>query len=92
MAAPVNFAALGDGGEMSEEEMAQLEAGELKELGEWKPGSKELAVMVTLAIISLMVALDATILVSVLPVGPLFSRPHHVRLLTRCVADPRNRP
>ncbi|KAK1831048.1 major facilitator superfamily domain-containing protein, partial [Podospora conica] len=47
--------------------MAQLEAGELKELSDWKPGSKELAVMMTLSVISLMVALDATILVSVLP-------------------------
>lgn len=35
---------------------------------EWRPGKQEYAVMITLAIISLMVALDATILVSVLPV------------------------
>lgn len=35
---------------------------------EWKPGKQEYAVMLTLAVISLMVALDATILVSVLPV------------------------
>ena len=34
---------------------------------DWKPGKQELAVMITMAIISLMVALDATILVSVLP-------------------------
>ncbi|KAK4143460.1 major facilitator superfamily domain-containing protein [Dichotomopilus funicola] len=34
---------------------------------EWKPGKQEYAVMLTLAVISLMVALDATILVSVLP-------------------------
>ncbi|KAK3690274.1 major facilitator superfamily domain-containing protein [Podospora appendiculata] len=34
---------------------------------EWKPGPQEYAVMGTLAVISLMVALDATILVSVLP-------------------------
>ncbi|KAL2201510.1 major facilitator superfamily domain-containing protein [Corynascus similis CBS 632.67] len=34
---------------------------------EWKPGREEYAVMLTLALISLMVALDATILVSVLP-------------------------
>ena len=34
---------------------------------DWKPGKQELAVMITLAVISLMVALDATILVSVLP-------------------------
>jgi len=38
---------------------------------EWKPGKQELAVMATLAVISLMVALDATILVSVLPVSLL---------------------
>lgn len=69
MATPISYADLGHGGDMSEEEMAQLEAGELKEAGDWKPGSKELALMVTLAVISLMVALDATILVSVLPVG-----------------------
>ncbi len=38
---------------------------------DWKPGKQEFAVMLTLAFISLMVALDATILVSVLPVrGP----------------------
>ncbi|KAK1776661.1 major facilitator superfamily domain-containing protein [Copromyces sp. CBS 386.78] len=34
---------------------------------DWKPGKQELAVMITMAVISLMVALDATILVSVLP-------------------------
>ncbi|KAK4675308.1 hypothetical protein QC764_503190 [Podospora pseudoanserina] len=39
----------------------------LKQELEWKPGKQEYAVMITLAIISLMVALDATILVSVLP-------------------------
>ncbi|KAL2174902.1 major facilitator superfamily domain-containing protein [Thermothelomyces heterothallicus CBS 202.75] len=44
-----------------------LERGLLPEEVEWKPGKKEYAVMITLAIISLMVALDATILVSVLP-------------------------
>jgi hypothetical protein len=45
-----------------------LEQGLLPE-PEWKPGKKEYAVMFTLALISLMVALDATILVSVLPVS-----------------------
>ncbi len=34
----------------------------------WKPQKQEYLVMVTLATISLMVALDATILVSILPV------------------------
>lgn len=48
-----------------------LEQGLLPE-PEWKPGKKEYAVMITLAIISLMVALDATILVSVLPVSLWF--------------------
>lgn len=42
---------------------------------EWKPGKKEYAVMLTLALISLMVALDATILVSVLPVSGQPLRP-----------------
>lgn len=36
---------------------------------EWKPGRAEYAVMATISVISLMVALDATILVPVLPVG-----------------------
>jgi hypothetical protein len=45
-----------------------MERGELPEV-EWKPGKQEWAVMLTLALISLMVALDATILVSVLPVS-----------------------
>jgi hypothetical protein len=45
-----------------------LEQGQMPEV-EWKPGKKEYAVMLTLAVISLMVALDATILVSVLPVS-----------------------
>jgi hypothetical protein len=45
---------------------------------EWKPQRQEFLVMITTAIISLMVALDATILVSVLPVciisnGPILS-------------------
>jgi hypothetical protein len=35
---------------------------------EWAPGKQEYAVMVTIATISLMVALDATILVPALPV------------------------
>lgn len=36
---------------------------------EWKPGRQEYAVMITIATVSLMVALDATILVPVLPVS-----------------------
>ncbi|KAK4132666.1 MFS general substrate transporter [Trichocladium antarcticum] len=47
-------------------ESSRLERGEAPEV-EWKPGKQEWAVMLTLALISLMVALDATILVSVLP-------------------------
>jgi hypothetical protein len=35
----------------------------------WKPQKKELIVMISLSFISLMVALDATILVTVLPVS-----------------------
>jgi hypothetical protein len=35
---------------------------------EWEPGKQEFAVMITIATVSLMVALDATILVPVLPV------------------------
>ena len=35
----------------------------------WKPQKKELVIMISLSFISLMVALDATILVTVLPVG-----------------------
>jgi hypothetical protein len=38
---------------------------------EWKPGKQEYAVMITIAVVSLMVALDATILVPVLPVRKL---------------------
>lgn len=48
-------------------EGSRLEKGPAPD-AEWQPGKKEYAVMITLAIISLMVALDATILVSVLPV------------------------
>lgn len=40
---------------------------------EWKPHKQEYLVMFTLAIISLMVALDATILVTVLPVTSIAS-------------------
>jgi len=40
---------------------------------EWAPGKKEYAVMITIATVSLMVALDATILVPVLPVGIPFT-------------------
>lgn len=39
---------------------------------EWKPEKKEWIIMISLSIISLMVALDATILVTVLPVSCLF--------------------
>lgn len=37
-------------------------------LPEWKPSRNELLVMISLSFISLMVALDATVLVTVLPV------------------------
>lgn len=36
---------------------------------EWAPERRELAAMITIAVVSLMVALDATILVPVLPVS-----------------------
>ena len=37
-------------------------------IDEWKPTRQELLIMISLSFISLMVALDATILVTVLPV------------------------
>lgn len=40
---------------------------------EWKAGKKEYAVMLTLALISLMVSLDATILVPALPVSDAYA-------------------
>jgi hypothetical protein len=43
--------------------------GEADAPGEWKPQKKELLIMISLSFISLMVALDATILVTVLPVS-----------------------
>ena len=42
---------------------------EVETLQEWKPQKKELLIMISLSFISLMVALDATILVTVVPVG-----------------------
>ena len=62
---------MGRDGDLIEIRPDQLERGERPLAAaeiEWMPGSKEYAVMVTLSVISLMVALDATILVSVLPV------------------------
>ena len=50
--------------------IAQLENGNKSE-EQWKPGKREWLVMITLAISSLTVALDATILVPVLPVSKL---------------------
>lgn len=51
---------------------------------EWKPQKKEWFMMISLSIISLMVALDATILVTVLPVS--FNLPnrqyHATQMLT----------
>jgi hypothetical protein len=44
--------------------------GERQTLDVWKPQKKELVIMISLSFISLMVALDATILVTVLPVSP----------------------
>ena len=41
---------------------------------EWKPQKNELLIMISLSFISLMVALDATILVTVLPVREIV---HH---------------
>ncbi|KAK0725144.1 major facilitator superfamily domain-containing protein [Lasiosphaeris hirsuta] len=66
MTSHVNVPAINDGLELCDRDVGQLEMCEEKEM-EWKPGGKEYAVMATLATISLMVALDATILVSVLP-------------------------
>jgi hypothetical protein len=48
---------------------------------EWKPTKNEWLVMISLSFISLMVALDATVLVTVLPVGDL-CRLLECRLLT----------
>jgi hypothetical protein len=69
MAAKSKQEAVGGGREVSSAgpDGSSLEKGEKAEV-EWKPGKQEYAVMLTLAVISLMVALDATILVSVLPV------------------------
>jgi hypothetical protein len=54
-------------GNMSE---SNIEAkGEMQTPDMWKPQKKELLVMISLSFISLMVALDATILVTVLPVS-----------------------
>lgn len=41
---------------------------------EWKLGRQELLVMISLMLVSLIAALDATILVPVLPAGPCFIR------------------
>jgi hypothetical protein len=41
--------------------------GEVAASSEWKPTRNELFVMISLSFISLMVALDATVLVTVLP-------------------------
>lgn len=49
---------------------------------DWKPGKPEFAVMLTLALISLMVALDATILVSALPVRDFRQRERVLKLTT----------
>ena len=47
-----------------------LEAtGGLPAVSEWKPRQREWLIMISLSILSLMVALDATILVAVLPVS-----------------------
>lgn len=63
---PLSFTAVTDGVVMSSSDASRLEKGEVVE-ADWKPGKKEYLLMCTLAVISLMVALDATILVSVLP-------------------------
>ena len=40
--------------------------------GEWKAGKSEWMIIIVIAIVSLMVALDATILVTILPVSRLY--------------------
>lgn len=40
--------------------------------GEWKAGKSEWMIIIVIAIVSLMVALDATILVPILPVSRLY--------------------
>jgi hypothetical protein len=52
--------------------MSQVDIEAKREAGapeEWKPQKKELFIMISLSFISLMVALDATVLVTVLPVS-----------------------
>lgn len=44
---------------------------------EWTPSRHELAALITMAVVSLMVALDATILVPALPVSFLSALPPH---------------
>ncbi|KAK4158735.1 major facilitator superfamily domain-containing protein [Cladorrhinum sp. PSN259] len=60
------YSVMGRSAETLSMEGAQLEQQLLGD-ADWKPGKQEYAVMFTIALISLMVALDATILVSVLP-------------------------
>ncbi|KAK0610045.1 major facilitator superfamily domain-containing protein [Bombardia bombarda] len=67
MTLPADISAVDDDVEVATPDVAKLEQGGIPEQAEWKPGRSEYAVMGTLAVISLMVALDATILVSVLP-------------------------
>lgn len=51
---------------------------------EWKPSKNELLVMVSLSFISLMVALDATVLVTVLPVCSVkIARKQHLTVSRR---------
>ncbi|KNG52046.1 MFS general substrate transporter [Stemphylium lycopersici] len=52
---------------MSEPDMEKRSTGSSTE--EWKPQKRELVIMISLSFISLMVALDASILVTVLPVN-----------------------
>ena len=48
---------------------------------EWRLGRQELSVMISLMLVSLVAALDATVLVPVLPAGPLL-HPSRDKLLT----------
>lgn len=51
---------------------------------EWKPSKNELLIMISLSFISLIVAIDSTVLVTALPVSR-FHAYHQFSLLTFCL-------
>lgn len=75
-----------------EDASSDTERGRSEGVVEWTPGKEEWRAMITMAIVSLMVALDATILVPALPVSTVPTRRSFKSRMLKYGASPLDSP